>query len=127
MEVKAELRSPPSSEWEPRTLYLQVGADWRVFLGKHWFSVVARKADGTHQTLEKPRWTRYDDEEFLDQLNHKSELRTLRALVRLRARKSERVKVTPDRVGCRPSATGHHSRRATASPGSPAARRSTRW
>lgn len=45
MEVKAEIRSPPSSERD--TTYLQVGADWRVFLGKRWFSLLKRNSPNT--------------------------------------------------------------------------------
>lgn len=50
---------------------------------------------GTHQTLKEPRWTRYDDEEFFDQLNHEGELGTLGALVSLTDRQTENVMDKP--------------------------------
>jgi len=43
----------------------------------------------THQTLEEPGWTRYDDEELFDQLGDEGELRILGSLVCLRARQRQ--------------------------------------
>lgn len=47
----------------------------------------------THQTLQEPGRTRYDDEELFDQLNDEGELRTLWALISLKwtSRDTDRV------------------------------------